>query len=229
MKYIAATLFFTLTLFSLPAAGAELPKEHFIFQYVEPEPEEAVTPEEMELWIANSEAFAKAEKKLFEAYEDALEDFGPGGWSWLEMNQADWVKHRIVNAFKLHAPKGSPAYLEFMIQEAGKRSRWLKQLGKKGKVVFAQNYLYSEPGYEGMIILYYRARGMEYELYTRNTATGAACEGSGEAASKDGKASYPDLSIEMLDLGKALQVTAANGNALCREGGRFAGHYDLFK
>ena len=225
------SVFFICALALLPVTGfAEpMPKEHFIIQYVEPGPEAAATPEEIQAWMNTSEEFADTEKEMRRAYEETLKDFGTGGQSWLEMNQADWAKRRLLDAFEQHAPKGGPAYLEFMSREAEKRADWLEKLAEKGKVVFTHNYLYRQPGYEGMIILYYRDRGMEYELYTRNLDSGAICEGSGEAPSSGGKAQYENITIEFVNLGKGLKATSSSETSLCEEGGRFAGNYELTK
>ncbi len=229
MKYpVSALLLGLISLIALNNANA-MPKEHFIIHYVEPDAEAVVSKEEMETWAAVSEEFAATEKRLYEVFKETLASFGPGGESWLEMNQGDWSKRRQVDAFEQHSPKGSPAYIRFLTEEADKRVQWLEQLGKKGKVVFTHNYLYQQPGHEGMVILYYRDRGLEFELYTKNLKTGAVCEAFGEGIPHEGKTRYQDLSIEFVDLGKALQVTAFSEAELCQEGGHLTGEYILTK
>ena len=228
MKQILIILAFV-CLFALPSGAAALPKEHFIIHYVEPTPEATISQEELDAWADASKDFAKAEERLLDAYQDALDDFGPGGESWLMMNQGDWAKRRQADALERHGPKGSPAYISFLITEADKRSAWLDQLAEKGKVIFAHNYLYEQSGYEGMVILYYRKRGMEFELFTTNLETGAVCEAYGEGNPSEGKTQYKSFAIEFVDLGKALLLTAPSEAPLCQDGGRFTGTYVLTK
>ncbi len=204
-------------------------RDQFIINYIDPTPEAIVTGEEMTAWLEADKGFAEAEAELIDAYHSALDKFGPGGEGWLGMNQSDWAKYRQEDAYTKHGPKGSPGYLAFLAEEARSRTKWLNRLGQKGKVYYAQNYIYQEPGYEGMVILYLRDRGQEMELYTKNLGTGAVCTASGDAETKDGKASYGPVKVELLELGKSLNLTSAQGKNVCEPGGKFTGFYLLTK
>jgi Protein of unknown function (DUF1311). len=209
--------------------GLVYARDHFIIEYIDPSPEAIITEEEMESWLALSEDFSDAEEELIDAYQAALSQIGGGGEGWLEMNQSDWAKYRQEDAYTMHSPKGGPAYLAFIAAEAQNRTEWLKQLGKKGKVWFIQNYVYQEPGHEGMVIIYRRERGQEMELYTKHLASGAVCAAAGEAETADGKAAYGAVGVEMLELGKSLSLTSLAGPDVCRPGGKFTGTYLLTK
>ena len=80
-----------------------------------------------------------------------------------------------------------------------------------------------------MVILYYRKRAMEFELYTINLETGAICEAFGEGIPNEGKTQYKNFSIEFVDLGQSLKLTAPSEAPLCKDGGRFTGNYILSK
>lgn len=227
-KYFAMFVFaLTLSLLTIPANSYAI--DHFILHYIELTPEASITEAEMKAWKTESKSFAKSERKLASAYEDALEEFGPGGESWLRMNQTDWAKNRQQYAYQHYPPKGSPNYLNYLSQHAAKRTDWLDQLADKSSVVFAHNYIYQKSGYEGMIILYYRNKSQEMQLYTRNLKSGAVCKAIGEAVPSEGKAHYDALSIEMIELGKSLDVTASATLNICQPGGNLVGSYILTK
>lgn len=214
-------------LLGLPALSQAT--EHLIINYAELNPEASMTEEEMESCRMSSDDFAEAEEELESAYENAREEFGPGGEGWLKMNQGDWAKNRQNYAYENYAPKGSPEYLNYMIQQAVKRTKWLDQLAGKSWVVFTHNYIYQKPGYEGIVILYYRNDAQEMEIYTRNLETGAICKSIGEAVITGGKADYNGIALEMVELGKSLDITAQSETGICQPGGSLTGTYILTK
>ena len=204
----------------------------FPIQIVELLPEARVSEEEMDAWNRAFPDFEKSEEALLKAYRNCMEEIGPGGQGWLSMIQSDWNKARLEKAYENSSPKGGPAYIQSLNKDAEERTAWLNNLAKKGSAVWVNNYLYAQPGYEGMVILYYRDDGMELELYTKSKA-GAVCRAEGVAKSAQGKAVYnvggASFEVEMLGLGKELDLKAGSESGICQGGGKFTGLYEIFK
>ncbi len=214
------------------APNLALSETFFTLQIVDPTPEAIISEAELDTWKQAFPDFAKSEEALMAAYKGCLADVGAGGEGWLSMNQGDWAKARQETAYKNHAPKGEAAYIQALTQAAQERIRWLNEFAEKGPTVWVNNYLYTQPGYEGMVILYYRENGMELELYTKSS-NGAICRAEGLATPAQGKARYnsngTSFQVEMLELGKALELTSGSENGICLGGGKFTGTYELFK
>ncbi len=230
MNKIFVTFMFLAGLVILPSAAFS--ETFFPIQIVELGPEARVSEEEINAWNQAFPDFEKSEQELLAAYKNCMEEIGPGGQGWLSMLQSDWNKTRLQNAYEKNSPKGGAAYIQSLNKDAQQRTEWLNNLAEKGPAVWVNNYLYSQPGHEGMVILYYRDDGMEMELYTKATS-GAVCRADGVAKSAQGKAMYnvngTNLEVEMLELGKELSLKAGSETGICQGGGKFTGLYEIFK
>ena len=231
MNKILAALVFSLLGVAM-APNLAFSETYFPIQLVDPVPEARVSEEEMNAWNQNFPDFQKSEEALLKAYRNCMEEIGPGGQGWLSMIQSDWNKARLEKAYQNNSPKGGSAYIQSLNKDAQERTEWLNTLAEKGKAVWVNNYLYTQPGYEGMVILYYRDEGMELELYTKSHG-GAVCRAEGVAKTSQGKAEYnsngASFEVEMLGLGKELDLKAASETGICQGGGKFTGLYEIFK
>lgn len=230
-NFFAISVFILACILFVPSLNAA--PSHFIINPIEPSPEAVVNQEDYENWQNANQDFKGAETGLLEAYKNCLKEFGPGGEGWLQMNQSDWAKIREETAYNRHAPKGSPDYLAYFEKEAKERIEWLDKLAKKGQVIYAQSYLFKEPGFSGMLILYGRGSDIEIDFYTENTATRSVCQAWGQTQPSGGKATFEfnnnTFNLEMIDLGKSIILSSDSQNGICQDSGKFTGSYELTK
>ncbi len=192
-----------------------------------------IKQEEYDSYRENFPKFANCEKELSESYKDALDAIGLAGEGWLMMNQADWSKERVFLALKSFPPKGSSAYINALVLAGQERIAWLKELAKKGTVIYINDYAYRKNGFNGMLTLFkLPGNKLDFTIETRDRQKHFPCEIKGTASFTDGKAVFKSkngyIKLEMMDLGKWVKITSDAEQKICG-GGHIVGTYEEVK